>query len=403
MLRWLYFLIFPVFLAYPNGLLANTYLNYVYIVFVFISFMLFDKKKRIRFTVTNKFFVALFCIILVANLCSSLIKYDIDFFNYLSSSLRYLTYVLISTIMVSTVSNGTDFRFWIKSFLFGFSLSLIILYLDSYRVLWIDPIFKIISFEELDTLDIYFRAYGAYLSPISAGIFILNAFFLTTALLVTNVIVHKKEKLTLWLFTILSVIGIVMTASRTSLVALGTSIVFLVLFSKNRIKFIFISVFAIIIIYQSGILESYIENVTLRSETEMSGGKSALEGSGRVDTVLNSIRLFFNERTFFFGVGPSEYALGDGTYSLAHNGFLSVIFCYGLMGVVLFFRTGRNLYKLVFSNKSRVSNGHDKFMKLYLGLFVIGNFITFISSDGPVTHFWLVFFIFFLFFIENYR
>lgn len=402
MLRFFYFLIFPLLLAYPNGLLVGTYLNYVYIVLVFISFLLFDKRNRISFSMTNKFFLALFFLILFANLNSSLIRFDIELFDYLSSTLRYLSYFLISTIMVSTVSNSSDFEFWIKSYLFGFLLSLVVLYLDSYRIFWIDPVFKIVSFEELNTLDIYFRAYGAYLTPISAGMFILNTFFLTLSLFVTNIIVNKKEKLILWLLTVLSVIGIVMTASRTSLIALGVSICLLILINKKRIQFILTAFFAVIIIYQTGILNNYLENISMRNETQISGGLSLLEGSGRVDTVMNSIRLFFNERTFFFGVGPSEYAVGDGTYSLAHNGFLSLVFCYGFVGFILFLFISVRLYKMVFSKDSYFNINIHKFLKLYLGLFFVGNFTSFISSDGPVTHFWIISFLFFLFFIQKY-
>ena len=177
MLRFLYFFIFPIILVYPNGLFAGTYLNYIYTIFVFFTFLIFDKKNKFKFTIVNKFFLLLFLIVLIGNMSSSLIRYDIELLDYLSSTLRYFIYFVISTLLISTSRNERDFKFWTKSFLFGYGLSLVVLILDSFRINWIETVFKVTSFEERNTLEIYFRAFGAYLSPISAGIFILNSFF----------------------------------------------------------------------------------------------------------------------------------------------------------------------------------------------------------------------------------
>lgn len=403
MLRILYFLLFPVLLVYPNGLLADTYLNYLYVVFVFICFILFDKKYAFKFLIVNRFFLWLFYIVLVANICSTLLTLKVGAFDYLSSTFRYLNYFLISSILVSTTQNANDLRFWMKSFLFGFILSLLILFLDSFRIPWIEPIFKIDSFEEKNTLDIYFRAFGAYLSPISAGVFLLNSFLLFMTILVTKVLAQRNLKIILWILSFLSVIGVIMTASRTSLVALGLVSLLLFLYSGIKLKYIFFLAIFCIVIYKVGFLDVYFDNIILRNENEATVGQGILEGSGRTDTFENSIKLFYDERTFFFGVGPSEYSLGDGVHSMAHNGFLSLLFCYGLFGVILFILTIVKLIKISNLRKLKLINPESsKFLRPYLFLFIVTNSITFISSDGPVTHFWLIFLILFLYFFENF-
>jgi len=403
MLRFLYFMIFPILLAYPNGLLANTYLNYTYIVLVFLCFLIFEIGNKFRFTILNRFFFFLFLIVLIANVWSIHLNNEIGFFNYTASTLRYLSYFFISHILVNTTKTEKQFRFWVNSFFFGFSMSLLIVLLDALRIPWIETTFQLFSFEETKIPEIYFRAYGAYLSPISASVFILNSFLLTISMLLTKVTANKKEVIILWSLSIISIIAIILTASRTSLVALFAAIIIIILFSKSRFKFIFITLTLIIIIYKTGLLNHYFENIILRSINETSYGQSALEGSGRIETAVNSIRLYFGERTFYFGVGPSEYSFGDKVFSLAHNGFLSLLFCYGFAGVILFCIALISLFKSIYIKRSRINNfKYNKFIKLYFSLFFLINIITFISSDGPVTHFWLIYLLFFMFFVDNY-
>ena len=403
MLRFLYFMIFPVMLVYPNGLLANTYLNYIYVVFVFICFLVFERGNKFYFTIVNSFFFFLFLIILFANLWSMLINTSIPEFNYIASTFRYLSYFFIAHILVNTTQNSRQFRFWVISFFVAFSLSLLLVVLDDLRYNWIEATFQIIPFRDRNTLDIYFRAYGAFLSPISAGIFILNSLLLTSTLLLTKVIKQKIEKILLWILSIISIVAIVMTASRTSLVGLIASGLIMLVFSKSRIRLIFILLLFVTIVYQIGFLDNYIDNIALRNMDETSSGKSALEGSGRVATALNSIKLFFGERTLLFGVGPSEYSVGDGTYSMAHDGFLSLLFCHGFFGVVLFFSIIMKLHNVITKKQMSLMNiSKAHFLKMYFYLFIITNAITFISSDGPVTHFWLLYLLFFIYFVENY-
>lgn len=58
---------------------------------------------------------------------------------------------------------------------------------------------------------------------------------------------------------------------------------------------------------------------------------------------------------------------------------------------------------MIFRNRSNINKHINEFTKLYFLLVLIGNLTTFISSDGPVIHFWLISFLFFFFFILKYK
>lgn len=390
--RIIYFLLFPVLLAYPNKLFEGLYINYAYI-YVCYALILFNtlsvKKRGDRIVV---FWAWLFIVVLFANIFSILSNNKVSVTDYVSSSFRYLSYFVLTLLLFKTTNNSSDLIFWIKSMLFGLFISLIIIILDSSRVGFIEHIYKMDTFESKGTLDIYFRAYGAYLSPVSAGIFLLNAIIMiyTTILYVS---IGKKIKVLLYTIVTISVVCIFMTASRTALIGLIVFALLIVLKSKRRIRIFLLILFLITAIQMTGIIDTYVENILLRNERDSLISNNILEGSGRVDTLINSVRINYGWRTFLFGVGPSEYTTGDGFYSLAHNGFVSLILCYGLLGAILFYRVLVYIFRIVRRNH---------FLKLLYTFFIIVNSITFISSDGPVTHFWLINYICFMYFMFYY-
>ncbi|WP_314242151.1 O-antigen ligase family protein [Empedobacter tilapiae] len=388
-IKIIYFLLFPILLAYPNKLFEGLYINYIYIFFCLGLLFLNTNNKIIKKNKIVTFLGVLFLIVLFGNIFSSFFRYDIDLSDYIASTLRYFSYFTLSFILFQTTNNKDDLYFWIKSFLVGFTLSLVIILLDSYRFGFVESIFKTVTFESKQTLDIYFRAYGAYLSPISAGIFLMNTFIIISVTL-QYVNLKKPAMLSLYFIIVLIIVCLIMTASRTALIGLLVYLFFVILKSKHRFKFLFFVLIGGLFIYYSGIIDTYLENILVRNEREAQRGSNVLEGSGRIDTFFNSIRLYFDWRTFFFGVGPSEYSKGDGTFSLAHNGFMSLILCYGLMGSLLFYKMLAFIYKRI---KRNIFLGNLFFY------YVLVNLVTFISSDGPVTHFWLLNFICFMYFI----
>lgn len=391
-IKFIYFLLFPILLVYPNNLWEGRYINYIYVFFCFGLCFFFQNKNGVKSNKITSFFGCVLLLVLIANVFSAISSFNIELSDYIATTLRYLSYFILASFLFNTTKSQYDLFFWIKSFLFGFLLSLIVIILDSNRVGFVEPVFKMTTFESKETLDIYFRAYGAYLSPISAGVFLLNTFVILNT---TMLYVKFKKKITIVLYGILflTVVCIIMTASRTALVGLIIYLLLATLQSKQRVKILLIAAVASLAIFYSGIIDVYIENILLRNERDTHASQNVLEGSGRFDTFINSLKLYFDWRTFFFGVGPSEYSKGDGIYSLAHNGFLSVLLCYGVIGFILFYRVLKFIYNQVFNNT---------FLKKLFYYYLIVNSICFISSDGPVTHFWMINFIVFLYFIFIY-
>lgn len=383
----IYFLLFPVLLAYPNKLFEGLYINYIYIIVCF-GLMIFN-GNIIKLNKISIFWGILFLIVLFANIISYFSSSGISLLDYMSSTLRFLSYFVLVLVLFNTTKSKNDIFFWFKSFLFGFLISLLIIIFDSNRVLVIEPIFKMENFESKGTLDIYFRAYGAYLSPISAGVFLMNVIILlnTTVLYVRFNIITK---ISIYFIVLMSVICLFTTASRTAIIGMLVYSFLIILRSKKRIKIILFILLGFVTIYYSGILDSYFENLMLRNERDAQISENLLVGSGRFDTFFNSIKLYFDWRTFLFGVGPTEYSKGDGSFSLAHNGFMSLLFCYGLVGFAFFVRVLLNVYSKIHRNF---------FLKNLFVYYVIINSITFVSSDGPVTHFWILNFICFMYFV----
>ena len=391
MLKILYFFIFPILLLYPYGILDGIYLNYGYIIFVFLCFIFFDKNK-ISLKFNNNFFLSLFLVIIIADFVSLQISPVQSTFNYFASSFRFLIYFLIATILISTTKNIQDLKFWLRSYFVAYSLSLLIIILDSFKIPLIGLLFRVTSFKDLNTLDIYYRAYGSYLSPISAGTFIVNSMIIILPLFTSNIKLSKSLKALAFFLIIVSIVSLMATASRTAIVALFALFVFLAMTSKHRFKFLFLFFLIVTILINIEFIKPFIDNIYLRTARNTNFNQSLLEGSGRLDTYKNSLRLFFDARTYFFGVGPAEYSKGDENFSYAHNGFLTIILCYGFIGMGLFIYIIKKLFKSI---KSITINPLKSYAVKYFWYFLTVNAVMFITSDGPVTHFWLIYFVFF--------
>jgi hypothetical protein len=359
---------------------------------MFFVILMTKNKGVFNVNLVSAFFWSLFLIVFAGNLFSMIHQKDIELTDYFVTILRYLSYFVLAMLLLLVTKKKSDLQFWVKAFLVCYFLSLILIILDSFKVPFVEPVFKVITFESYNTLDIYFRAYGAYLSPISAGIFIMNVLVVLLTYLFFN---EKKESRWNVFYIVLiitaSIVCLIMTASRTAILGFLVLLLLLVWESKRKWSILFFGVLVGAVIYQSGLIDVYIENIIMRNEKESATSTNILEGSGRLDTLKNSIRLFFDYRFFLTGVGPSEYNKGDGVYSLAHNGFASVLFCYGIIGFIVFYRFIKKMYLL--------SVKQNNYVKNVFRIFMIVNLVTFLSSDGPVTHFWLVSFVIFVSYI----
>ena len=120
---------------------------------------------------------------------------------------------------------------------------------------------------------------------------------------------------------------------------LGLFIVYIFYSIKEGINLKWIAVafmlFGIIIYWGGDLLGNYFENLSYRNEQFEKG---YFAGTGRLVTILSALKYKFDFRCLFFGIGSGEYSVVESTsFSLAHNGFLSIFLPFGILGLMLYY------------------------------------------------------------------
>lgn len=181
----------------------------------------------------------------------------------------------------------------------------------------------------------------------------------------TQVLDYKKVKVYyrwLFVFTIgVSVIAMVVMASRGALLSLSLGTISLILMSNTnkKVKVQVITCIVLFVIYLMN--SSYVDLLEYRLETESGDG-----GNGRFDIWKFKIDAFFGEGNilnllFGYGYNGSLYLGGRGYWAI-HNDFVALLCDYGLIGLSLF------LYMLYYPIKIANSNSKMKVFALLLYL-----------------------------------
>lgn len=158
-----------------------------------------------------------------------------------------------------------------------------------------------------------------------------------------------KKKIINIIFMILSFIAICLTASRGSLLAVGTSIMFCffyLIFSNklNTVKKIslLLCFFLILLLTYNLIISFLPQDIIIRLFKSDYG-----DGSGRIILWKETIDLFIKRPILGFGWG--------GAYVRTHNTFISMLLEIGLFGTLLFILYLIKLYILNYRNKNYIS------------------------------------------------
>lgn len=144
-----------------------------------------------------------------------------------------------------------------------------------------------------------------------------------------------KQKIFYLVTIILSIYTIISIASRGAIVSLIVSFMVLLLFSKIQIKyklysFLIVTLF-FFVMYQLGFLDLLL----LRFVSD----EGDLGGRGYIwETRLSHFFSDLNVFQWFFGIGREQaLTLGTGRILGFHNDFISVLVCYGFIGLVCLF------------------------------------------------------------------
>lgn len=379
MLRRLLYIIIalaiPVVFLYPQGILYGTYLNYLYIIGSAGLLVLFRTTYVAGFSF--KFYKYLFVLNLFANAVAFAFG-QITLLQFVSGNAPLLCAFCLSFIISAWPLRRLSLL--AKMIKGTFLLVLLLIVLDGiWKPLWMYPLYYFqdtVEYENLFTF--HHRAVGSLLSPAMAG------FFCATLIAYCWIrLVYHRWSVFYTVLLVFSVLGLFLTASRTSMLALFIMFFFFFCFYKVRNKLVMVCLVLIAVVALGmsdlSFLDDTVQNLTSRNE-QFSGG--VFEGTGRSAAFLSALQYKFDVRCLLWGTGTAEYSIvEDSSFSLAHNGLLSIFLPFGVIGLYMHYRLYR--YYLFFNDK----NYTDKTYLLFASLWIVLLLGTFFSADMPVSYF----------------
>lgn len=365
----------PIVFLYPHSILNGQYLNYTYVCAVGVFALL---SRCWQLNRSSKLLLSLFFLNLFANIISLALDYinDVEFLKGNA--------VLLSVAMISLSIMRSNIRKLLKAlFVVSVAVNALICIDGLFKPNWLFLVFKPMEIDGSLIQSIHYRAVGSLLSPVSAG------FFSASSLVYCIAKSHYSRLLFVdVIFLSIASLAMFFTLSRTAFLALTLTVVFYFIYVKFSWRLLLV-LFTVIITF-SMLGEEYfsmqIENIEIRNEQFRDG---VFEGTGRMATILSTIDYKIDARCLLFGIGMSEYSIVENTtFSLAHNGFLSIIAPWGLFGVIIFYK----IFKILMSSwNKRIlchSNGINIF-NLFTLLWSVLSLGTFLSADMPVAMYWL--------------
>lgn len=367
--------VFPIVFLYPQGLLYGTYLNYAYVLLCAALLYLMNTKYSAGFSF--EFYKRLFVLNLFAN-SISLLLFKTNVMQFISGNAPILCAVCLNFIVTAIPKEKEGVMK--KIILTTTIVVLLLIVLDGlWKPSWMYQLYYFTGTTELELLfTFHHRAMGSLLSPVMAG------FFCATIIVYCFVhLVYQKWSLLYTALLILSSLGLLLTASRTSMLALAFMLLFfLTLYkAKNRTVVICICLIATLTVTISDLplFNDIVKNLTYRNEQLSSG---VFEGTGRSATIISALQNKFDGRCLLWGIGSAEYSIIDNSFSsMAHNGLLSIFLPFGVAGIYLHYK----LYKhyLIFRDNEYCNDKYSLFTSLWI-VTLIG---TFLSADMTISYF----------------
>ena len=368
--------VFPVVFLYPQGLLYGTYLNYAYV--LLCAVLLYSLRTGYVESFSFEFYKRLFILNLFANSVALLLA-KINVMQFISGNASMICAVCLNFIIAAIPKEKEDIMK--KMIQITIIAVLLLIILDGiWKPSWMYPLYYFKGSTNLEVLfTFHHRAIGPLLSPAMAG------FFCVTIIVYSFVYLayHKWWSLSYIALFIFSSLGLLLTASRTSMLALAIMFLFTFVFYRVRKKVSIICLCTAVIVAISlsdlSFLNDIVQNLTYR-ETQISNG--VFEDTGRMAAIISALQNKFDARCLLWGIGSAEYSTVEGSsFSLAHNGLLSIFLPFGVAGIYLHYK----LYKhyLIFRDDEYWEDTYPLFVSLWM-VTLMG---TFLSADMPISYF----------------
>jgi O-antigen ligase len=335
-------IIFPLLevgkISFPNSVSISVNDALVSIVFIcFLALVAFGKIKT-----KGRLFkpIVVFFTVGLASLLINIPNYKLD--QIAVSSLYLLRWIAYSSLYLVVINLHTNDKKYLTKLLF--ISGCIILFLG---------ILQFVFYQNLGNLfylgwDIHlYRLFSTFFDPNFAG-----AFFSIFTVYMLGYLLHEKnraKRFYIWALALLSVLAVVLTYSRSSLVALGVSIfIFLALIRKGKYILLFLLLLAIIILSSPKIFQ-----------TE---GTNLFRSYSSIERVKNSKVAFdIFQRSPIIGVGFNTYRYAQYEYgylkgdkwaithsgSGADNSYLFILATTGVIGFVAYLMLLSRTYSVI--------------------------------------------------------
>ena len=355
----------------------------LFLSFFFFLISLFFTKSDFKISFGNKNIYKILILIIFFTIFSLLIS--VNTYNSVFYVLRFLEFLILYFLIVNKVLSITKILYifvsiisftaiiGILQYLFQSSLGLFFLG-EPLLSLDVPGISKII----MSNSEVL-RSYSVFPHPnIFAGYLLTNIIFIFTLLKNSD----SNEKILLYLLLFISFIALLLTFSRSAILALLGAIFLYFTFSSQKINFhkLFISIFLIVFVFFTFDLFS-----VFLSRTELIESDALTE---RIE-LLRISKYMFLDNIFGVGVGNFTYAMQDYSsvnlqpweFQPVHNIFMLIMTEQGILSLLLYLYLFYNVFKNLIINRKHDIN--MLFLSLGFSLLIIGLFDHYLISLYP--------------------
>jgi hypothetical protein len=376
--RILALLMWPVIMIYPHavtyGMLPmNVGLDDLFITFLFIVTVL--RLGFPKFSFPLKAAILFYLILLFSNLTGLVVSPISVIDRVLKESIKTLTLIMFTTILLSSLKDEKYFRLHIYSFLLSFAIASLIAIADHFGMAFAQ-LFYIVVDEK-----VHFRAYGPFLSPSTIGITLQLPLFIA----ITGITIQGNNFYKLLCSAITGIFGLTLLLSGSRTGWLGVAIAFIPLFFTIKRRIVLIVLGSIVILVLLYIVGSEEINKVIEVNVERTQYGVGAHGAGRFELW----RVYVNNPYFAMllaGRGIiANQAMG---FDTPHNGYFDVIFLFGLAGIIFFTVA---FWKIVKASRYIAKYDYDAiFNRVGQGIFIalFGWLGAALTSDPPLDIFW---------------
>ncbi len=319
----------PVIFAYPSrlwyGILPyNAGFDDMLIVFAFATMWLKGYRPQSKWVA--KMLMWMFAIILVSELTSLGLTHMEVPAIVAKTVLKSVGLLLFGLTMTMTLETEQDVRRAVISLAIGVGLACLIALADHYKIGWARMFYVEVDLEhEL----LHTRAAGSFLSADGVGITVATIGWIGAAAVIYRSTIISKIAALPWCMLLIA--ALVASGSRSGMVGVAVVGVLILLFSPGRrLPVLLLFAIPVLIIVAIPEMRSAFQAMLDRTEEQSQAG-SLWNSTGRLENISYSFRYAVGPWTLFCGAGETYYSL-RGAY--AHNGYVDLLMCYGLAGVI---------------------------------------------------------------------